>query len=47
MSGVHGLRGVGGVYEMCMCLTRGWVGGEWMRELGLSFTHPVGTGECV
>ena len=22
----------------------GWRGGEWMRELGLSFTNPVGTG---
>ena len=22
----------------------GWRGGEWMRELGLGFTHPVGTG---
>ena len=40
------LGGVGGVCEMRMCLTRGGVGGEggeWMRELGLGFTHPVGT----
>ena len=22
----------------------GWRGGKWMRELGLSFTNPVGTG---
>ena len=22
----------------------GWRGGEWMRELGLCFTNPVGTG---
>ena len=32
---------------MCMCLDRGGVsgeGGEWMRELGLGFTNPVGTG---
>ena len=32
---------------MCMCLARGGVGGEggeWMRELGLGFTNPVGTG---
>ena len=29
---------------MCMCLTRGGVGGEWMRELGLGFANPVGTG---
>ena len=21
----------------------GWRGGEWMRELGLGFTNPVGT----
>ena len=28
------VRGVGGVYDMCMCLARGGVGGEggeWMR----------------
>ena len=36
------VRGVGGVCDMCMCLARGGVGGEWMRELGL--TNPVGTG---
>ena len=32
---------------MCMCLARGGVGGEgseWMRELGLGFNNPVGTG---
>ena len=32
---------------MCMCLARGGVGGEggeWMRELGLGFTNPLGTG---
>ena len=36
------VRGVGGV-----CLARGGVSGEgceWMRELGLGFTNPVGTG---
>ena len=47
MSVVFGMRGVGGVCEMCMCLARGCVGGdgdEWMRGLGLGFTHPVGTG---
>ena len=36
------VRGGGGV-----CLARGGVGGEggeWMRELGLGFTNPVGTG---
>ena len=47
------VRGVGGVCGMCMGLARGGVGGEggeWMRELGLGFTNPVGTGEywtCV
>ena len=48
---VH-VRGVGGLCDMCMCLARGGgvergVGGEgcdWKRELGLGFTHPVGTG---
>ena len=29
------MRGVGGVCDMCMCLARGGVGGEWMRELVL------------
>ena len=38
------VRGVGGVCDMCMCLARCCVGGEWMRELGLGFTNPVGTG---
>ena len=28
MSVVRGMRGVGGVCEMCMCLARGGVGGE-------------------
>ena len=40
------VRGVGGVCDMCMCLARdvvGGEGGEWMRELGLGFTNPVGT----
>ena len=44
---VRGMRGVGGVYEMCMCLARGGMGGEvgeWMRVLGFGFTNPVGTG---
>ena len=41
------VRGVGGVCGVCMCLARCGVGveeGEWMRELGLGFTNPVGTG---
>ena len=41
------VRGVGGVCDMCMNLDRGSVGGaggEWMTELGLGFTNPVGTG---
>ena len=40
------VRGVGGVCDMYMCLARGGVGGEggeWMRELGVGFTNPVGT----
>ena len=47
MSVVRGMRGVGGVCEMCMYLARVGVGGElgeWMREFGLGFTNPVGTG---
>ena len=43
---VLGMRGVGGVCEMCMCLARGGVGGEggdWIRGSGLGFTNPVGT----
>ena len=44
MSVVRGMRGVGGVYEMCMCLARGGVGGEGLRGLGLGITNPVGTG---
>ena len=28
MSVVSGMRGVGGICEMCMCLARGGVGGE-------------------
>ena len=43
---MSGVRGVGGVCDMCMCLARVGVGGEgseWMRELGLGFTNPVGT----
>ena len=34
-------RGGSGVCDMCMCLAQG---GEWMRELGLGFTNPLGTG---
>ena len=30
MSVVRGIRGIGGVCEMCMCLARGGVG-EWLR----------------
>ena len=31
----------------CVCVWLGhcgWRGGEWMSELGLGFTNPVGTG---
>ena len=42
------VRGVG---EECdMCMARGGVGGEggeWMRELRLGFTNPVGTGRVL
>ena len=47
---VHGMRGVGGVCEICMCFVRGSVDreeGEWMRGLGLSFTNSVGTGRML
>ena len=46
---MRGLRGVGGVCEMGMCLARGGVGGggEWMRGLGLGFTNYVGTEEVL
>ena len=39
------VRGVCEVCDMCMCLSRDGMageGGEWMRELGLGFTNPVG-----
>ena len=45
MSVVHGMRGVGGVCEIC--LARGGVGvegAEWMRGLSLGCTNPFGTG---
>ena len=41
MSVVRGLKGVGGVCEMGMCLARDGVGGEWIRGLGSGFTNPV------
>ena len=47
MTVVRGMRGVSGVCEIGMCLSRGGVGGEgseWMRGLGLGFTNHVGTG---
>ena len=47
MTVVRGMRGVGGVCEMCMCLARDGVceeSGEWIRGLGLGFTNPVETG---
>ena len=30
---IAGMRAVGEVCEMCMCLARGGVGGEWIRGL--------------
>ena len=50
MSLVRGMRGVGGICEMCMCLAQGCVGGEegeWMRGLGLGCTNYVGTGRVL
>ena len=47
MSLKRGMKGVGGVCEMCMYLARGGVSGEgceWMRGLGLGFTNPMGSG---
>ena len=42
------VRGIGGVCDMCMAWGGvGGEGGEWMRELGLGFTNPVGArGVC-
>ena len=47
MGVVRGMRGVGGVCDMCMCLARAGVGGEGVKGLGLGFTNPVGTGEVL
>ena len=44
MNVVHGMRGVGGVFEMCMYLAWGSIGGEWIIGLDLGFTNPVGAG---
>ena len=42
------VKGVGGVCGMCLTLRCvGGEGGEWMRELGLGFTIPVGTGRVL
>ena len=44
------VRGVGGVCDIVYGSGRcGWRGGggEWMRELGLGFTNPVGTGRVL
>ena len=42
------MRDIDKMCYICMCFARGGVGGEgggeWMRELGLGFTNPVGTG---
>ena len=44
ISVVRGMRGDGGVCEMCMCLALGSVGCDLVRGLGLGFTNPGGTG---
>ena len=36
MNVVRGMRGIGGVCEMCMCLARGGVGVEWDERIGLA-----------
>ena len=42
MSVVHGMRGVGGVCEMCMCLARGGVGGDRVNGRGgLCWALPI------
>ena len=44
---VRGMRGVGEVCEMYMCLARGGAGAEgseWMTGLVLCFTYPLRTG---
>ena len=43
------VRGVDGVFDMCMCLARAGVGGEggeWMRKLGLALPILWGQREC-
>ena len=43
---INVVRGVGGVCDMCMCLSRGGVGGVggvWVTGLGLGFTNSGGT----
>ena len=48
MSVVCGMRGVGGVYEMCMCLTPGDVGGEGVDErIGFGFYQSCGNMRSV
>ena len=47
MSGTRGSGVLSSSLVQVTCLARGGVGGEggeWMRELGLCFTNPVGTG---
>ena len=42
MSVVRGMKGVGGVCEMCMCLARGGVGGEWDERIGFGLYQSRG-----
>ena len=44
MSVMYGVKGVGGVCEMCMCLAQGGVGGEGVSGFGFRFINPVGAG---
>ena len=47
MSVVHGMRGVGGVCEMCMCLARAAYEERGVTGLDVGFTNPVGTGRML
>ena len=42
MSVVRGMRRVSGVCEMCMCLARGVVGGEWVERIGFGLYQTWG-----
>ena len=39
---ISGMRRVGGLCEMCMCLARGAVGGEWGERIGFGLYQSFG-----